>query len=331
MFLYGIGGALSQAAGLITLPIMTRVLSSQEYGSIEVITATTGYFSLLIGLNTMSGLYRFFYDGNTTEQDRKGLVSTTMIFVLLTGLAVALLSIFLSPLFAQNLFADSSYTGVIRLAFGALVPVAVYTYALGLLRIQNKALPYIIIALIVSALYMGCVILFIAGFRVGIPGYYYAQIISNTVGAALALFFSRRYLAFQFSLVWFKKLARYSFPLIPGTLFGWSLSANNRIFLNASTNEIEVAYYGLANKATIVITLATQAFCNAWEPTMYSLLQRTEKIRRVLPAMLSLYTFGALGICTLMMTVARECHRSGNRKERQNLLGIGHAGDCGRG
>ena len=39
---------------------------------------------------------------------------------------------------------------------------------------------------------------------------------------------------------------------------------------------------------------------------MYSLLQRVEKIRRTLPMMLSLYTFGALGICTLVMTIARE-------------------------
>lgn len=306
MFLYGIGGALSQVAGLITLPLMTRVLTSQEYGAIEVITATTGYFSLLIGLNTMSGLYRFFYAADEEKNDRKGLVSTTFIFVAITGLAIALLSIILSPIFAENLFNDLSYAGVIRLAFGALVPVAVYTYSLCLLRIQNKALPYILIALIVSAIYMGCVILFIAVLRVGIPGYYYSQIIANTIGAAIALFISRQYLVFRFSAYWFKKLAKYSFPLIPGTLFGWSLSANNRIFLNASTSQVEVAYYGLANKATVVITLATQAFCNAWEPTMYSLLNQVEKIRRTLPVMLSLYTLGALSICTAMMTIARE-------------------------
>ena len=50
VIIYGIGGVLSQAAGLITLPLMTRFLSSWEYGSIEVITSLTGYFNLLIGL-----------------------------------------------------------------------------------------------------------------------------------------------------------------------------------------------------------------------------------------------------------------------------------------
>lgn len=305
VIIYGIGGVLSQAAGLITLPLMTRFLSSLEYGSIEVITSLTGYFNLLIGLNMMTGLYRFFFEAEDAE-DRKKMVSTTFLFVGLCGALVILTSLLFGEMFSQRLFHDSDHISLIRLAFTALVPVAVYTYSLNLLRLQNKALPYIIIALTVSAIYMGCIVIFVAVLKVGIPGYYFAQIISNTIGTVIALFISRSLLAPSFSMKWFKNLARYSFPLVPGTLFGWSLSANNRMFLNASTSPVQVAYYGLANKATIVITLATQAFCNAWEPTMYSLLNQEEKIKRTLPSMLSLFTYGALSISTLVMTIARE-------------------------
>lgn len=306
VIIYGIGGVLSQAAGLITLPLMTRCLTSLEYGTIEVITSLTGYFNLLIGLNTMTGLYRFFFETDEESGERKKMVSTTFLFVGLCGALVILASFLFGKQFSLSLFQDTAHTEMIRLAFIALVPVAVYTYALCLLRIENKALPYIIIALVVSALYMGCIILFVAVLKVGIAGYYYAQIISNTIGAFIALRISRELLAPRFSGYWFKQLARYSFPLVPGSLFAWSLSANNRMFLNASTTPVQVAYYGLANKATIIITLATQAFCNAWEPTMYSLLNKEEKIKRTLPSMLTLYTFGTLSICTLVMTIARE-------------------------
>ena len=306
VIIYGIGGVLSQAAGLITLPLMTRSLTSLEYGSIEVITSLTGYFNLLIGLNMMTGLYRFFFEAGDDTEERKKMVSTTFLFVGICGAAVILLSFLFGGVFSQRLFGDADHIGLIRLTFIALVPVAVYVYSLNLLRLENKALPYMIIALTVSLIYMACIILFVSVLRIGIPGYYYSQIISNTIGTVIALFISRELLIPRFSMKWFKKLARYSFPLVPGTLFGWSLSANNRMFLNASTSPVQVAYYGLANKATIVITLATQAFCNAWEPTMYSLLNQEEKIKRTLPTMLSLYTFGTLSICTLVMTVARE-------------------------
>ncbi len=306
VIIYGIGGVLSQAAGLITLPLMTRCLTSLEYGSIEVIAALTGYFNLLIGLNMMTGLYRFFYETDEASGERKTMVSTTFLFFGFCGLLVVGCSFVFGGQFSQSLFGDADHISLIRLAFTALVPVAIYTYSLCLLRFENKSVPYIIIALTVSVIYMGCIILFVAVMKVGIPGYYYSQIISNTIGALLALFISRDLLAPRFSWTWFKKLARYSFPLVPGSLFAWSLSANNRMFLNASATPVQVAYYGLANKAAIVITLATQAFCNAWEPTMYSLLNKEEKIKRTLPQMLSLYIFGTLSICTLVMTFARE-------------------------
>ena len=305
VIIYGIGGVLSQAAGLITLPLMTHFLSSLEYGSIEVITSLTGYFNLLIGLNMMTGLYRFFFQAEN-EEDRRKMVSTTFLFVGLCGILVILAAQLFGVQFSRHLFHDDAHTDLIRLAFTALVPVAVYVYSLNLLRLQNKALPYILIALAVSLIYMGSIVFFVVIMKAGIPSYYYAQIISNSIGTVIALFLSRDLLSPRFSAKWFKKLARYSFPLVPGTLFGWSLSANNRMFLNAATSPVQVAYYGLANKATIVITLATQAFCNAWEPTMYSLLNQEEKIKRTLPSMLSLYTFGTLSICTLVMTIARE-------------------------
>ncbi len=306
VIIYGIGGVLSQAAGLITLPLMTRCLTSLEYGSIEVIAALTGYFNLLIGLNMMTGLYRFFYETDEASGERRIMVSTTFLFFGFCGLMVMLCSFLFGGQFSQSLFGDADHVSLIQLAFAALIPVAIYTYSLCLLRFENKALPYIIIALTVSMIYMGCIILFVAVRKVGISGYYYAQIISNTIGALLALFISRDLLTWRFSWHWFKKLARYSFPLVPGSLFAWSLSANNRMFLNAAATPVQVAYYGLANKAAIVITLATQAFCNAWEPTMYSLLNNEEKIKRTLPRMLSLYIFGTLSICTLVMTFARE-------------------------
>ena len=239
--LYGVGGVLSQTAGLITLPLMVRKLTSAEYGAIDVITAATGYFALLIGLNTLSGLYRFFYESDDDAQEQKKLVSTAIIFVFLCSAAVAVISFLLSPSFSLRLFNSLAYTEFIQLAFLALIPVAIYNYTMGLLRIQNKALAFNIISLIVSAFYMGSIILFVGILEIGIKGYYYSQIIANFVGSAIALWLSRRLLIAEFSMFWFKKLARYSFPLVPGSLFAWSLSANNRLILNATTDQIQVA------------------------------------------------------------------------------------------
>lgn len=306
VLLYGIGGVLSQAAGLITLPLMVRSLDSSQYGTIEVITSVTGYFSLLIGFNTISGLYRFFNETAEGSRERQRIVSTVMIFVLLCGLAIAGIAFPLAPRLSVRLFKSPENADLIRMAFISMIPVAVYTYAMCLLRLQNKALIYIITSALVSVVYMTAIIVLVGVKALGAPGFYMAQFLANTAGTALALIASRRYLILEFSGYWFKRIAKYSFPLVPGSLLAWSLSANNRIALNAATSEVMVAYYGLANKAAIVITLATQAFCNAWEPMMYAMLHEEERLKRTLPQILNLFTAGVLLIAIGMMTIARE-------------------------
>ena len=297
--LYGIGGVLSQAAGLITLPMMVRSLTSQAYGTIEVIASVTGYFSLLIGLNTISGLYRFFYEADEASGERRKIVSSVMIFVFLCGLTIAAAAIPLSPRLSIRLFGSADNARLIRLAFLSTIPVSVYIYAMGLLRLQNKAVPYILISILVSVVYMSAIVLLVGIYRFGAAGYYQAQFLANAIGTVLALFFSRRYLGLTFSVRWFRRIAVYSFPLVPGAVLAWSLSANNRLVLNAAAGEVQVAYYGLANKAAIVITLATQAFCNAWEPMMYAMLREEERLRLTLPKILNLFTFGTLLIAMI--------------------------------
>lgn len=306
VLLYGIGGVLSQAAGLITLPMMVRSLTSQAYGTIEVIASVTGYFSLLIGLNTISGLYRFFHETDEESGERRKIVSSVMIFVFLCALTIAAAAFPLSPHLSVRLFGSADNAALIRLAFISMIPVSVYIYAMGLLRLQEKAVPYILISILVSVVYMSAIVLLVGVNRVGAAGYYQAQFLANAAGTVLALFFSRRYLGLTFSGRWFRRIAVYSFPLVPGSILAWSLSANNRLVLNAASGEVQVAYYGLANKAAIVITLATQAFCNAWEPMMYAMLREEERLRRTLPKILNLFTFGTLLIAMVMMTGARE-------------------------
>lgn len=306
VLLYGIGGILSQAAGLITLPMMVRSLTSAEYGTIEVIASVTGYFSLLVGLNTISGLYRFFHETDEASGERRRVVSTVMIFALLCGLVIAAAACLYAPSLSRRLFDSAANTDLIRLAFISMIPVAVYIYAMGLLRLQNLALPYILISILVSAVYMTSILLFVGVYHHGAAGYYQAQFLANAIGIGAAFFVSRRYLTFAFSRSWFRKIAAYAFPLVPGSILAWSLSANNRLILNAAAGEVQVAYYALANKAAIVITLATQAFCNAWEPMMYAMLSEEDRLREALPRMLNLFTFGTLGIAMILMTGARE-------------------------
>ena len=327
ILLYGLGGVLSQAAGLITLPLIVRTLSAFEYGTIETITAATGYFSLLIGLNILYGVYRYYYEYESDRNEQRKIVSTAIFFTLFCGVVLALFSFPLSDRLSQSLFQSDANKAFIQLAFFGMIPIAVYNYTLGLLRLKRQALMYILSAFVVSLIYLVSIVVFIDQLRLGIRGFYYAQILSYSLGILITLILSRELLTLSLSFNWLKKLSKYSLPLVPGTLLIWSLGANSRLFLNAVTDTTQVAYYAFANKISILVTLFTQSFSSAWEPTMYSLLNKEEQLKKKLPPILSIYTFATLTISILLLVISREVYLL--LAPAEYLAGIGLLGIIG--
>lgn len=308
ILLYGLGGALSQAAGLITLPLIVRTLTAVEYGTIETITAATGYFSLLIGLNILYGVYRYYYEFEKDHNEQQKIVSTAIFFALFCGVILALLAFPLSGRLSQSLFQSDKNRQFILMSFFAIIPMAIYNYTLGLLRLKRQALAYILSALAVSIIYLFSIVVFIRQLKLGIRGFYFAQILSYSLGILITLYLSRDLLTLSISFGWLKKLGKYSLPLVPGTLLIWSLSANTRLFLNVFTGTARVAYFAFANKISILVTLFTQAFSSAWEPTMYSLLNKEEQLQKKLPSILSIYSFATLTISIFLLVIAREVY-----------------------
>lgn len=327
ILLYGLGGVLSQAAGLITLPLIVRTLTAAEYGTIETITAATGYFSLLIGLNILYGVYRYYYEFEKDHNEQQKIVSTAIFFTLFCGVILALLAFPLSSRLSQSLFQNDKNRQYILMSFFAMIPMAIYNYTLGLLRLKRQALAYILSALAVSLIYLFSIVVFIDQLRSGIRGFYYAQILSYGLGIIITMFLSRELLTFSISLDWLKRLGKYSIPLVPSTLLIWSIGANTRLFLNAFTDTARVAYFVFAGKLSILVTLFTQAFSSAWEPTMYSLLNNEDQLKKKLPSILSIYVFTTLAVSIFLLAIAREAYLL--LAPAEYLVGIGLLGIIG--
>ncbi|NMA13046.1 MAG: polysaccharide biosynthesis protein [Chloroflexi bacterium] len=325
--LYGLGGVLSQAAGLITLPLIVRTLTAVEYGTIETISAATGYFSLLIGLNILYGVYRYYYEYEKDLNEQQKIVSTAIFFTFFCGIILALFAFPLSSRLSQNLFQSDKNRQFILMSFFAMIPMAIYNYTLGLLRLKRQALAYILSSLAVSLMYLFSIVIFIDQLRLGIRGFYYAQILSYGLGIVITMFLSRELLTFSISLNWLKRLAKYSIPLVPSTFFIWSIGANTRLFLNTYTDAARVAYYVFASKLSFLVTLFTQAFNSAWEPTKYSLLNNEEQLKKKLPSILSIYTFTTFAVSIFLLVIAREAYLL--LAPPEYLIGIGLLGIIG--
>ena len=277
IFIYGLSGSLGQVFSLITVPILTRLLTVDEFGTLDIIYATLGYFAILMGLNIGSGLWRYYYEVPEEDiKDRQQMVSSLLWFVLVIGVPVAVAIAVFGPEISVFLFKKPDHAAAIQLAVFALPIMAIYNLFIGLQRLKRRPKNYLLINVGYSLLYFLLILVFIIGFRKGIPGIFLAQLIAYSCGALATLWLSRDLLAFTFSKKWFFKMAAYGLPLLPAAFLNWSLAAVNRYFLNAHVGVVQVGYYSLASKITLAMTLVVSSFTLAWQPFMLANLEKPE-------------------------------------------------------
>ena len=59
--IYGIGSALSMAAGFLLIPLYTNVLTAGEYGILELLNRTSDVIILVIFMGVRQGIYKILF------------------------------------------------------------------------------------------------------------------------------------------------------------------------------------------------------------------------------------------------------------------------------
>ena len=304
--IYGIGGSLMQVVGLITIPIITRILNSTEVGSLDVINATTNFIHILLALHLVTGLMRFFYEvSEDSKQDRKKMVSSVFWFTVMFSLViVGTVSIFSQKL-SKLLFSSEIYSDAILLATASLPFAAFKEIFASALRMQRKPIKYLIINLLHAIISFGLILIFILRFNQGINGYFTAQIISGIFVTIISAWYCRDLLGFTFSKKWFADIASYSLPMLPGGLLNWGMMSINRILLTQYTTETQIAYYSVATKTSKVIELAVSAFIMGWLPVFLANIN-SKSFHLKLDKVFRYYIYATISLSAFVTLFAKE-------------------------
>ena len=306
ILIYGIGGSLAQIVGLVTIPIITRILTSSEYGSVDVITAAAAYFTVLITLNLGTGLMRFYYETTgDPEVDRTKMVSSLAWFTLVFGgLVAGLVALFAGGL-SDMLFDTPAYGTAITLAVASLPFVALKELFKNVLRMQRKPVNFLAINILYALVTFALILLFVWGTKDGIEGYFWAQLISAVIAALVSAWLCRHHLGFNFSRRWFWLMAAYSLPMVPGGLFTWGMTYVNRILLTQYTTASQIAYYGMATKAAKVIELVVTAFILGWFPVFLQYIN-SPTFHAKMDRVFRYYFFATVSLSAVVTAFGRE-------------------------
>lgn len=268
--IFTLGDIGSKIISFFLIPLYTNYLSTEQYGTVDLITTIATVAVPVITLNIGEALMRFGLDKDA-DLEKNTQIGSFMLLV------AAIIGIIIFPI-CGHISGVSSYAGYVYFYVLSLAASQIYLCDL---RGKELLLKYSIGSILVTFLTAIFNIIFLVGMHMGIEGYLIAYGIANFVTALYALAAGRGYKAFGFSKLdkkLMRQMAKYSFVLIPNTFMWWIMNSSDRIMVTAMIGAAANGIYAISYKIPSIVSTATNIFNRAWS---YSAIREENAVDEV--------------------------------------------------
>ena len=254
----GAGTFISKVLVFLLMPLYTALLSTEQFGTADILTQTANLLMPLAALGIADGLFRFALDA---EGEQRKEVFTTALSVVVVGIL---------PLAAiiQLLRLADIYDGYIWLILFYICAANLHLLCANYLRACDKTKAFALQGIANTVLTILLNILFLVVLDLGVLGYVLSVAVADTVMTVAIFFICRLYRDVSFKRHEKGLLARmlkFSIPYIPTTMMWMITSASDRFIVTAFSGVAENGLYAAAYKLPTLISLAGGVFIEAWQ------------------------------------------------------------------
>lgn len=257
--LFAISGFGTRIISFFLVPLYTYVLSTDEFGSVDLVTTTVQLLIPVLTINIQDAVLRFSLDKNYKAED------AICVGFKIIGASSALLGVILFGLDYSGIIPlESNYMFFLYLSFtsGALnnnlsmyLKAKDYVKTLAVWGITNTAVTCLVNLLL------------LLGMHLGINGYMIAYV-SGTIVADVGMFLSGNIMKDLKSSKRSDEIARemvkYSAPLIANSLGWWINNASDRYILTYFCGAAVNGIYAVSYKIPSILSALQSIFYNAW-------------------------------------------------------------------
>lgn len=256
VILFAIGNIGSKLLQIILVPIYTRVMSSAEYGTVDVMQAVVSLLIPIFSFSIFEAVFRYAMEKN---YDKNAVYSVGVLMSCIGGLILVICGIiacnFIEPIFVLLVVANTFF-GFIRSMFSQ------YSKAV------EKTVLYTIDSILITVCVLILNILFIIIFKWGINGYMLGYILANFISCIFLYIFLGKYRKLSFKKVnkpLIKEMMLFSLPLIPNGVCWWISSFIDRMIVTGFIGEAANGIYAAGHKIPSLLTVVVTIFFQAWQ------------------------------------------------------------------
>lgn len=292
-----IGKMCTQFVSFLLLPLYTALLSTEEYGIVDLFTT---YISLILPLACWQldqGIFRFMIDCRADKKKIKVLFSSVTSVIIVQALAVGLVYLCVQP-FISSEYKIYLLSGVVLNIFSGLL----MQFARGL----GDMMAYSVSSFLTAASTVALNVVFVAFLRLGAHGMFIATMCGIAINCTY-LFYKLKIWKYYnpklFDLSLVKEVCSYSLPLVPNQISGWILSASDRTIIAKFLSVAENGVYSVANKFSNLVGTFYGFFNLAWVETVsvhFNDDDREEFIGNMMETVTNLFVSVCVGIIAIM-------------------------------
>ena len=258
----GLGQFSSKILSFLLVPLYTSVLSTEEYGTYDLIIITVTMLTPFLTLVISEAVMRFCMD-KSYDSDK-----VLNVGINITVLGTAVLALFY-PLICK-IEALSEYAGWLILFFFVINIHTIFTqYLKGIEKVGF----YSVCGVLSTVLSLSLCILFLLYFDLGITGYFLATVISHVLVSLIIFLKEKLYKkiihSFSVPKQTYTDMLKFSTPMIPNSVSWWlSNSASKYIILYFATTSA-VGLYSVAYKIPSILSIVVTIFISAFQISIF--------------------------------------------------------------
>jgi O-antigen/teichoic acid export membrane protein len=266
--LYGLGDALGKLGSIILVPILSRIFLPADYGIIDLLNLSYSFLFVTVGLNIYTGLQKFYF--LKSEEDRKTLVSSTIVFQLLVSVGIAAMIIIFASDISMIAFGKVNYAREISVLAIALPIDDILEGLMLILRLNRRAFLFSVYSVLRVVLLPLITYVSVVTLRMGLKGVFMAKLLTSAILALLVFTNTRKEFSKRVILREATMLTRFSLPGLPALMILNVMNLLPRYFLAYYSTLTAVGLFGIANRVAQTVEMYKSSFNRAWNPFAFS-------------------------------------------------------------
>lgn len=286
----------TQVVSFLLLPLYTALLTTSEYGEIDVYTSLAMIIIPFLTLQLEMGLFRFFITAED-EDEKRSIISTSFIIIAIDLSVVSIVYLVIANIVTFK------YSGYL---YGYYLSLTINAVLLQVCRAEGNNKAYGFASFLASSIGVALNALFIAGFHWKVEGILLATIIAQNMSSIYMLFRTKAYNYFSakdFNKQIGGKLLNYSVPLIFNQISSWVINYSDRFIILYFWGTALNGIYAVSNKFSNITSTFFGVYNVAWTENVVRSLKDKDNvsyISKVFKVTFDLYMILITGIINLL-------------------------------